>query len=563
MVPHPVADDPTIAPRLSAAPHRPRRAANGGVGTFGGTQTMAQRRKAQKSVAQQRLNGAPDLAPSGAMAHRMGDPERRIAPRGCAWPPTTRCPPPGEPRRLVRTAWMFAAAVLGLLLLASPAAAAGHEPLNLPVWSVTPFVLLLLCIAVLPVAAEHFWHQDRNKAVVVAVLAMPVVLYLVYLQLATGEETLSPLVHELAKYASFIIMLGSLYTVAGGVVVRGDLRPTPLNNAGILALGALLANVIGTTGASVLLIRPFLRINAGRKNNVHLPLFFILLVSNLGGCLTPLGDPPLYMGYLNGVPFAWTLGLWPMWLFVNAAVLGVFVVWDALALRREPAPPAPSGEGEPIRIDGKINLLFLAGIMAAVLISADWLPPKLDRLWEICGGEIMMLVMAALSLWFTPRALREANRFTWAPITEVAILFAGIFVTMVPALELLEAHGRELGLTQPWQFFWVTGLLSSALDNAPTYLAFATMAAGSNDFHVLVANQAAGLDGPMVLGAISCGAVFMGALTYIGNGPNFMVKAIAEQAGYRPPSFFGYSLLAGAVLLPVFVLVTWIFFLPH
>ena len=208
----------------------------------------------------------------------------------------------------MRTAWMFAAAVLGLLLLASPAAAAGHEPLNLPVWSVTPFVLLLLCIAVLPVAAEHFWHQDRNKAVVVAVLATPVVLYLIYLQLATGEETLSPLVHELAKYASFIIMLGSLYTVAGGVVVRGDLRPTPLNNAGILALGALLANVIGTTGASVLLIRPFLRINAGRKNNVHLPLFFILLVSNLGGCLTPLGDPPLYMGYLNGVPFSLDAG---------------------------------------------------------------------------------------------------------------------------------------------------------------------------------------------------------------------------------------------------------------
>ncbi len=460
-------------------------------------------------------------------------------------------------------AWKLAAAVLGMLLLPSPATAAGPAPLDLPVWSVTPFVLLLLCIAVLPVAAEHFWHNDRNKAVVVAVLATPVILYLVYLQAATGQNTLSPLVHELAKYASFIIMLGSLYTVAGGVVVRGDVRPTPRNNAVILAVGALLANVIGTTGASVLLIRPFLRINSGRKNNVHLPLFFILLVSNLGGCLTPLGDPPLYMGYLNGVPFTWTLGLWPLWLFVNAAVLAVFFAWDALALRREPAAPGPVSKGEPIRIDGKINFLFLAGIMAAVLVSADWLPPRMDRLWEVCGGEMVMLAMAALSLYFTPRALREANRFTWAPITEVAILFAGIFVTMVPALELLEAHGRELGLTQPWQFFWVTGLLSSALDNAPTYLAFATMAAGSNDFHVLVANQAAGLDGPLVLRAISCGAVFMGALTYIGNGPNFMVKAIAEQAGYRPPSFFAYTLLAGAVLLPILVLATLLFFLPH
>jgi len=457
----------------------------------------------------------------------------------------------------------FAAALLGLPLLASPAAAAGHEPLDLPAWSVTPFVLLLLCIAVLPVAAGRFWHKDRNKAVVVAVLATPVVLYLVYLQFTTNQDTLSPLTHELAKYASFITMLGSLYTVAGGVVVRGDVRPTPLNNAAILAAGALLANLIGTTGASVLLIRPFLRVNAGRKYNAHLPLFFILLVSNLGGCMTPLGDPPLYMGYLNGVPFTWTLRLWPEWLFANGAVLAVFLAWDALARRREPAPPAPSGKGEPIRIDGKINLLFLAGIMAAVLVAADWLPPKLDRLWEVCGGEAVMLAMAALSLYFTPRALRQANRFTWAPITEVAILFAGIFVTMVPALQLLEAHGRALGLTQPWAFFWVTGLLSSALDNAPTYLAFATMAAGSDDFNLLVANQAPGLDGPTVLRAISCGAVFMGALTYIGNGPNFMVKAIAEEAGYRPPSFFGYTLLAGAVLLPVFVLVTLVFFLPH
>ena len=200
----------------------------------------------------------------------MGEPEGRIAPRGRAWPPTPCRPPPGEPRRRVRAAWMFAAAVLGMLLLASPAAAAGAAPLDLPAWSVTPFVLLLLCIAVLPVAAEHFWHKDRNKAVVVAVLATPVVLYLIYLQLATGGETLSPLIHELAKYASFIVMLGSLYTVAGGVVVRGDVRPVPLTNAAILALGALLANLVGTTGASVLLIRPFLRINAERKNNVSI-----------------------------------------------------------------------------------------------------------------------------------------------------------------------------------------------------------------------------------------------------------------------------------------------------
>jgi Na+/H+ antiporter NhaD/arsenite permease-like protein len=462
---------------------------------------------------------------------------------------------------LLSSAAVLASALLGLLLAPSLAQAAGHQPLQLPVWSVVPFVLLLLCIALLPLAAGHFWHNDWNKVVVVVLLAVPVVLYLAYLQLTTGENTLYPLVHELAKYASFIIMLGALYTVAGGIVVRGDIEPTALRNAAILGFGALLANLIGTTGSSVLLIRPFLRINARRKSTVHLPVFFIFLVSNLGGCLTPLGDPPLFMGYLHGVPFTWTLSLWPQYLLVNGLVLGVFIVWDALALRREATAPAPPTDSpEPVRLEGKINLLFLAGVMAAVLVEADWLPPKLDRMWEVLGGELLMLIMACLSLRFTPSALRQANGFTWAPITEVAILFAGIFVTMVPALQLLEVHGRDLGLTEPWQFFWVTGLLSSALDNAPTYLAFATLAAGSNDFSLLVENQVPGLDGPRVLQAISCGAVLMGALSYIGNGPNFMVKAIAEQAGYRPPSFFGFILYACLILLPILALVSVIFF---
>jgi Na+/H+ antiporter NhaD/arsenite permease-like protein len=458
---------------------------------------------------------------------------------------------------------LLLAGLLGVLATPALALAGVHEPLDLPAWSVGPFVLLLLCIAVLPLVAKHFWHNDRNKAIVVLLLSVPVVVYLVYLRETTGQKTLYPLIHELGKYASFIIMLGSLYVVAGGIAIRGDLEPTPFTNAGLLALGGLLANLIGTTGSSVLLIRPFLRINAGRKHARHLPVFFIFLVSNLGGCLTPLGDPPLFMGYLNGVPFAWTLWLWREHLVVNGLVLAVFIVWDALALRREPSQSAPAAaRPEPIRLDGKINLLFLAGIMAAVLIEADWLPPRLDYLWELFGGELIMLVMAGLSLRFTPRELRAANGFTWAPISEVAILFAGIFVTMVPALQLLQAHGRELGLTQPWQFFWVTGLLSSSLDNAPTYLAIATLATGSNEFNLLVENGVPGLDGPLVLRAISCGAVFMGALSYIGNGPNFMVKAIAEQAGYRPPSFFGYSLWAGLVLLPIFLLITFLFFLP-
>jgi Na+/H+ antiporter NhaD/arsenite permease-like protein len=464
----------------------------------------------------------------------------------------------------MRVAGLAALAGLGVLALPSCARAAGHEPLQLPLWSVIPFALLLFCIALLPLAAGHFWHKDRNKAIIVVLLGVPVVAYMAYVQATTGQKSLHSLVHELGKYASFIVLLGSLYTVAGGIVIRGDLSPNPLNNASILGLGAVLANVIGTTGASVLLIRPFLRINSGRRNNVHLPVFFIFLVSNLGGCLTPLGDPPLFMGYLNGVPFTWTLRLWPEFLVVNGLVLGLFVVWDTSALRKEPCATTVKIEApQPIRVEGTLNLLFLAGIMAAVLIEADWFPPKLNRLYELFGGELIMLAMAGLSLWFTPRTLRAANSFTWAPITEVAILFAGIFVTMVPALQLLEANGPKLGLTQPWQFFWGTGLLSSALDNAPTYLAFATTAAGSNEFNRLVDNGVPGLDGPMVLRAISCGAVFMGALTYIGNGPNFMVKAIAEQSGYRPPSFFAYGLYAAVILLPIFVLVTVLFFLPR
>ncbi|MFO0970215.1 MAG: sodium:proton antiporter [Gemmataceae bacterium] len=461
---------------------------------------------------------------------------------------------------------LFCVTVAALPLIPSCAWAAGAAPLALPVWSVIPFVLLLLCIAVFPLVNEHFWHNDRNKAIIIAVLAAPVVLYLGYLQLTTGAPTLQPLAHELGKYASFIIMLGSLYTVAGGIVVRGDFKATPRTNATLLGLGALLANVIGTTGASVLLIRPLLRINAARTHKVHLPVFFIFLVGNLGGCLTPLGDPPLFMGYLNGVPFPWTFQLWPHFLVVNGLVLAVFVVWDARALRREATAAVATGESgaaapQPFRLDGMINLLFLTGIMLAVVVEADWLPAGLDKLWGPCGSEALMLAMALLSLWLTPGSLREDNGFTWAPITEVAILFAGIFVTMVPALDLLEVHGRELGLTAPWQFFWVTGILSAGLDNAPTYLAFATMAAGSNDFSLLVDNRAPGLNGPVVLQAISCGAVFMGALTYIGNGPNFMIKAITEKAGYKPPSFFGYTAYAFAILAPVNLLVTVLFFL--
>jgi Na+/H+ antiporter NhaD/arsenite permease-like protein len=447
-------------------------------------------------------------------------------------------------------------ALLGLfavLALPGVAAAAGEAALDLPLWSVAPFLLLLGGIAVLPLIAGDWWHSNRNKGYVAAALAIPTALYLVIVQRAPGQHTLEPLADKMLEYISFVILLGSLYTVSGGIVLRGDLPARPMTNTALLGGGAVLANLIGTTGASMLLIRPLLRINERRANRGHLPVFFIFIVSNVGGLLTPLGDPPLFLGFLNGVPFSWTLTLWPQWLLVNALVLAVFYVWDTLAFRREPAAvlAPPAAAAEPLRLEGLINLMFLAGIIIAVLVQGAM--QGVSR--EVVPAGLM-LTMGLLSLVQTPQALRKANGFTWEPITEVAVLFAGIFVTMVPALAILETRGGELGVTQPWQYFWLTGLLSGFLDNAPTYLTFGTLAAGKNPIGWLAEHD------PVALQAISCGAVFLGALTYIGNGPNFMVKAIAEQAGYRMPSFFGYFVYACLVLLPILVLVTLIFFRP-
>jgi Na+/H+ antiporter NhaD/arsenite permease-like protein len=435
----------------------------------------------------------------------------------------------------------------------APLAAAALE---LPAWSVVPFALLLLCIAVLPLAAEHWWHQNRNKAIVGALLALPTAAFLAFEQFFAGQPALEALGHEIGKYASFILLLGSLFIVGGGVVLRGDLPPTPWTNAGFLAFGAALANLVGTTGASMLLLRPFLRINRDRRHKAHLPIFFIFLVSNLGGCLTPLGDPPLFMGFLNGVPFHWTLALWPQWLVANTAVLTVFVVWDLLAYRRE-APTPSTAPAEPLQIRGVVNLLLLAGIIGGVLLQG-LLAETWGQAAEVAGG-VVMAAMAGLSLCLTPQQLRRENSFHWGPIVEVAVLFAGIFVTMVPALALLEHRGKDFGLTAPWQYFWLTGVLSAFLDNAPTYLAFGALSVGSGkfeDFSDLAREQ------PVILQAISCGAVFFGALTYIGNGPNFMVKAMAEEAGYKMPSFFGYLAYSSAILLPVFVVITLLFFPP-
>lgn len=445
--------------------------------------------------------------------------------------------------------------LLGILALPGVVAAAGAVPLDISSWSVAPFAMLLLAIAVLPHAAERFWHDDRNKALVATAFAIPTIAYLAYVQFATGQPALAALGHEMSQYVSFILLLGALYVVAGGVALEGDLVATPRTNTALLALGSVLANLVGTTGASMLLIRPVLRANHERKHVAHLPVFFIFTVGNLGGLLTPLGDPPLFLGFLNGVPFAWTLTLWPQWLLANGLVLAIYFVWDTLAFRCESPGAGDDTACQPLRLRGAVNLPLLLGITGTVLLQG-WLPGP----WGDVTGGALLLLLALLSLWRTPAGLRAANGFTWRPLAEVAILFAGIFVTMVPALELLARHGKALGVSRPAPFFWLTGGLSAVLDNAPTYLTFATLAAGSGDFGPLVRDEVPGLDGPLVLAAVSCGAVFLGALSYIGNGPNFLIKAIADEAGFRTPSFAGYLAYSFLVLLPVFVLLTVLFF---
>jgi Na+/H+ antiporter NhaD/arsenite permease-like protein len=446
--------------------------------------------------------------------------------------------------------WKWIGVVFLCLADASMARAAeAHAPLDLPVWTVVPFIILLLCIAILPLVAEKWWHKNSNKAIISALVAVPVALYLLVVHFTTEQQALVPLGHEMFKYVTFIILLGSLFTVSGGIVFHGDPAPTPWANAAFLGAGAVLANLIGTTGASVLLIRPLLRINRPRRNTGHLPIFFIFTVSNVGGLLTPLGDPPLFLGFLNGVPFAWTLTLWKEWLLVNGLVLALFVAWDGLAYRREAVQATMAGEGRPWRVEGLINLPLLAGIIAGVLVQGIIEGERGDAL-----GAALMVVMGILSLLVTPKELRTANGFSWFPIIEVAVLFIGIFVAMVPALELLKLRGADFGISEPWQYFWLTGVLSAFLDNAPTYLAFTTLAAGADPIGALASTQ------PQLLAAISTGAVFLGSMTYIGNGPNFMVKAIAEESGYKMPTFFGFLGYSCACLLPIFVLVTFVFF---
>jgi len=459
---------------------------------------------------------------------------------------------------------------------AGAAGAAAHHSLgqDLSVLTVLPFVALLGFIAICPLFFAHWWEKNQNKGIIVGLLSVPLALYLIFL---VDWNWSHDLLEKIKEYISFMILLGALYIISGGIYVKGSLNGTPLANTCILALGAVIASIIGTTGASVLLIRPLLRANKSRQNKAHIVVLFIFIVSNCGGLLTPLGDPPLFLGFLKGVPFEWTLQLWRQWLTVNLALLVIFNIWDQLVFAKEEKERAGSQleevmKHEPIGVQGVLNFLFLAGIVATIYFTG--LLTKGDsKYWGI--PEAVMAVIAVAAYFTTAKENRENNKFTFAPIIEVAVLFVGIFITMAPALQILNSWGQgerdvlglAFGMKEPWQFFWASGALSSFLDNAPTYLTFAATACGIKGVAVgegpylgEFLNLPAASGAARLLAAVSCGSVFMGANTYIGNGPNFMVKAIAEENGVKMPSFFGYMAYSGCILIPIFVVVTVLFF---
>ncbi|RMD99895.1 MAG: sodium:proton antiporter [Calditrichaeota bacterium] len=495
-----------------------------------------------------------------------------------------------------------------------------HLGAILPFWSVLPFAGILLSIALFPLLAGEFWHHNFGK-----ISAAWALIFAIPFLLAYKGEAFHEIIHIYIKdYIPFIILLWSLYTVAGGIYLKGSLWGSPLTNTILLLIGTFLASWVGTTGASMLLIRPLLRMNRARKKKVHLVVFFIFLVSNIGGSLTPLGDPPLFLGFLHGVPFFWTLHLFPEMGFVSGILLLMFFLFDYTLYRREgfagkgfgaedfevefdeehggtvvieelaeePNAVRPNRhvyKKERLSIEGLFNFIFLAGIVGGVLFSG------IADLGEIhvLGVEValqdwvrdgFLILMGLASMYFTPKSIRDGNEFTWFPIKEVAILFAGIFMTIIPALAMLQAgiHGHLAfiikAVKEPWHYFWVTGSLSSFLDNAPTYLTFFNTALGGLGLteaqvaealrfsHDMLAQQgfsehiiAKMAELIPVLKAISIGAVFMGANTYIGNAPNFMVKSIAEENGVKMPSFFGYMMYSILLLIPLFILVSLIF----
>jgi Na+/H+ antiporter NhaD/arsenite permease-like protein len=449
----------------------------------------------------------------------------------------------------------------------------------LPIWSCLPFAGMLLSIALWPLVAPEFWHHHFGKISGFWALSMAVPFTFIYKGLAAYE-----IIHILlADYVPFIILLWSLYTISGGILLRGTLRGTPIVNVIMLLIGTILASWMGTTGAAMLMIRPFLRANKHRKNRTFMVVFFIFLVANIGGALTPLGDPPLFLGFLHGVPFFWTLKVLPHMLCAAIVLLCIYFALDTYHYRKEKLQMQTAGTGPdsapqedrvPLALVGTHNFIFLAGVVGAVLLSGivDW--GQLNTLGVHRGvqdwaRDFLLILMGVLSLATTKANIRQDNQFSWFPIQEVAYLFIGIFITMIPCLLILKA-GQNGALAfliyrvkTPVHYFWVTGALSSFLDNAPTYLTFFNSALGSFYAGMPEAQSVVLLltENAIYLKAISAGAVFFGACSYIGNAPNFMVRSIAEEAGTPMPSFFGYIVKYSLVfLIPSFVIITWIFF---
>jgi Na+/H+ antiporter NhaD/arsenite permease-like protein len=429
-----------------------------------------------------------------------------------------------------------------------------HTKIEIPVLTLLPFILMLLSIALFPLFWNHFWEKNKNKLYVAIVLSIPVIIYL----LLNGFS--HQLIHTMVfDYVPFLILLGALFTITGGIHLSGDIAAKPKVNALFLGIGAVLASLMGTTGAAMLLIRPVIQTNKERTFKVHTILFFIAIVANCGGLLTPLGDPPLFMMYLRGAPFTWFFHLAPEWFVTNILLLIIYFFVDAYYYKKEPASAITRDESNirPIKFEGKRNFIFLAGVVLAVaFLNEQYLSFVNINPYFKFIREAVIILMAYLSMQFTSKLLRTSNNFTWHPIEEVAYLFLGIFITMVPCLLYLESNAKTLGIESASQFYFYTGMLSSFLDNTPTAVTFHSLALGLGENSGLLV---AGIS-EQLLKAICIGAVFFGSMTYIGNGPNFMVKAVAEENNIKMPDFFSYIFkFSIIVLLPVFILVELLF----
>ena len=461
------------------------------------------------------------------------------------------------------------AAAIALGLWPGLSRAADIDGRSLAGWWALPFAGILLSIAVLPLLAPAFWHHHFGKITA----AWTLLFFIPFAALFGLPLAGTSLVHALlAEYIPFIVLLTALYTIAGGIFIRGNLHGSPALNVGLLGIGTLLASVMGTTGASMLMIRPLIRANDNRIHKTHLVIFFIFLVSNVGGSLTPLGDPPLFLGFLKGVDFFWTAShIFPETLFLTGSLLGTFYLLDRWYYRKEGVLLVdPTPDTRQIGFDGAVNFWLLACVVGLVLLSGFWKGAPVFNVWGTEVGlpalvrDAGLIVLTLASIQLTPNQVKQNNQFSWGPMQEVAKLFAGIFLTIIPVIAMLKAGTdgpfgaivaavtRPDGQPDPAMYFWATGVLSSFLDNAPTYLVFFNTAGG--DAKILMTTMAP------TLAAISAGAVFMGANSYIGNAPNMMVKAIAEDRGVTMPSFFGYMAWSAGILLPLFVVMTFIWF---